>query len=222
MDPVAGSFRTRQQRGQRTRRQICAAAKELFLSKGYTATTITDIARSAGVAHQTVYFVFGSKAGVLSAIMDSEIVGDLDAVPLLERPHVRRIAQIGDPVRRLHRIVTVSCDITQRLAPLYEIIRSGATDDDVRELLDRHEEQRWQSLRALVSMLDGTLSPDVDPDEAADRLYALLSHDVHWLLVHRRQWNITRWRQHVTDQATRQLLPARSAQNTDRRTTTAR
>ncbi|MGH3626619.1 MAG: TetR/AcrR family transcriptional regulator [Sciscionella sp.] len=200
----------RQQRAQRTRQQICAAAKDLFLSQGYTATTITEIARAAGVAHQTVYFVFGSKAAILSAIMDTEIVGDLDAVPLLNRPHVRRIAQIGDPVRRLHRIVSVSCDITQRLAPVYEIVRSGAADNDVRELLDRHEEQRWQSLRAFVTMLDGTLSADIDPDEAADRLYALLSHDVNWLLVHRRQWSTTRWRQHVTDQATRQLLPARN------------
>jgi AcrR family transcriptional regulator len=199
---------TRQRRGQHTRQQICAAAKKLFLSSGYTATTITDIARAAGVAHQTVYFVFGSKAAVLSAIMDSEIVGDLDSVPLLDRPHVRRLAQIGDPVLRLQRIVTVTCDITERLAPLYEIVRSGAADDDVRTLLDRHEDQRWQSLHAFVTMLDGNLGPDLDPHEATDRLYALLSHDVYWLLVHRRRWDPIHWRQHVTDQATRQLLPA--------------
>ncbi|MGH3496981.1 MAG: TetR/AcrR family transcriptional regulator [Nocardioidaceae bacterium] len=198
---------TRQQRAQHTRQQICAAAKELFLSNGYTSTTITDIAGAAGVAHQTVYFVFGSKAAVLSAIMDVEIVGDLDAIPLLDRPHVRRIAQIGDPVRRLQRIATVSCDITQRLAPLYEIVRSGAADDDVRELLDRHEQQRWQSLYALVGMLDGNLGPGLDLNEATDRLYALLSHDVHWLLVHRRGWSNAHWRQHLADQAERQLLP---------------
>ncbi|MGH3492942.1 MAG: TetR/AcrR family transcriptional regulator [Sciscionella sp.] len=204
------SSSTQQQRAQRTRQQICAAAKGLFLSRGLAATTITDIARAAEVAHQTVYFVFGSKAAVLSAIMDAEIVGDLDAVPLLDRPHVRRIAQIGDPLRRLQRIVNVTCDITQRLAPLYEIVRSGAADDDVRELLDRHEEQRWQTLRALVGLLDGSLGHDLELDEAADVLYALLSHDVYWLLVHRRQWSVTHWRRHVSDQAQRQLLPTPS------------
>jgi len=36
-----------------------------------------------------------------------------------------------------------------------------------------------------------------------DRLYALLSHDVYWLLVRRRRWNGARWRQHVTEQAVR-------------------
>ena len=197
---------TRQQRAQHTRARICDAAKKLFLAQGFTATTITDIARAAGVAHQTVYFVFGSKAGLLAAILDTEIVGDLDAVPLLERPHIRRIAQLPDPIRRLQRVVTVSCDITQRLAPLYEIVRSGAADGDVRDLLDRHEQQRWNTLHAFAAMLDKELSTDLDLDEAADRLYALLSHDVYWLLVHRRHWSATRWRQHVTEQAAHQLL----------------
>ncbi len=200
---------TRQQRAQQTRRRICAAAKELFLTRGYMATTITEIARSAGVAHQTVYFVFGSKAALLSAIMDAEIVGDLDPVPLLDRPHIRRIAQVVEPARRLHRVVTVACDITQRVAPLYEIVRSGATDNEIRELLDRHEEQRWHTLRTFVAMLDGQLVATLDLDETADRLYALLSHEVYWLLVHRRRWSANRWRQHVTEQATSQLLPAR-------------
>ncbi|MGH8962950.1 MAG: TetR/AcrR family transcriptional regulator [Jatrophihabitantaceae bacterium] len=198
---------TRQQRAQLTRQRICDAGKQLFLTQGYTATTITDIAASAGVAHQTVYFVFGSKAALLSVIVDSEIVGDLDAVPLLERPQVRRIAQIPDPLRRLQRIVAVTCDITQRVAPLYEIVRSGAADGEVRELLDRHEEQRWHSLHAFAAMLDGDLAAGLELDDAADRLYALLSHEQYWLLVHRRRWRGTRWRQHVTEQAARQLLP---------------
>jgi AcrR family transcriptional regulator len=197
----------RQQRAQHTRQRICDAARQLFLAQGYTATTITDIATAAGVAHQTVYFVFGSKAALLSVIVDVDIVGDLDAVPVLERPQVRRIAQIPDALRRLQRIVTVTCDITQRVAPLYEIVRSGAADGDVRELLDRHEEQRWRSLRALAAMLDGELAAGLELDAAADRLYALLSHEHYWLLVHRRRWTSTRWRQHVTEQAARQLLP---------------
>jgi AcrR family transcriptional regulator len=197
----------RQQRAQHTRQRICDAAKQLFLADGYTATTITDIAGAAGVAHQTVYFVFGSKAAVLAAIIDGEIVGDLDTVPLLDRPHVRRIAQAADPHRRLRRIVAVSCDITQRLAPLYEIVRSGAADNEVSELLDRHEEQRWRTLRDFVAMLDDELTAGLTAEEAADRLYALLSHDVHWLLVHRRGWSPTRWRRHLVEEAERQLLP---------------
>lgn len=202
---VTAGIRKRQ--AQQTRERICNAGKQLFLEDGFSATTVTGIAEAAGVAHQTVYFTFGSKAGLLSEIIDAEIVGDSLAVPLLERPQVTRIAQIPDRRARLQRIVTVSCDITQRLAPLYEIVRSGAADDAVRELLDRHEEQRWLSHRGLAALLEGEPSAHADLDEAADCLYALLSHEVYWLLVQRRGWSVKRWRQFVFDQAASQLLP---------------
>lgn len=195
-------------RARQTRQRIREAGHQLFLAKGYKATTITDIARAAGVAPQTVYFVFGSKAAVLAAIMDAEIVGDAEAVPLLDRPQVRRVAQISDPLRRLRGLVALGCDITERLAPLYEIVRSGAADGDVRDLLDRHEEQRWQSLHAFAGMLDEDLPTDLDLTEAADRLYALLSHEVYWLLVHKRGWSPARWRRLVAEEAAHQILPA--------------
>lgn len=197
----------RQQRSLATRQRIRDAARELFLSRGYTATTIPDIARAAGVAHQTVYFTYASKAGVLSAIVDAEIVGDLEPVPLLQRPAVRRIAALADPRRRLERTVAVLCDVTQRVAPLYEIARGGATDDEVRTLLDRHERDRWATHRALVAALGDDLQSGLDVDEATDRLYALLSHDVFWLLVTRRGWTRQRWRRYVQQEAARQLLP---------------
>jgi AcrR family transcriptional regulator len=196
----------RQQRALQTRQRICESAKELFLSRGYATTTITDIARAAGVAHQTVYFVFGSKAALLSAIMDVEIVGDQDAVPLLDRPQVKGLAKMTDPRKRLERIAGVVCDVTSRVAPLYEIVRSGATDDDVRAVLDRHEEQRWRTIRSMVGLLEPDLAPGLSADEAADRLYALAGHDVLWLLTRRRGWSAVQWRQYVTGLAARELL----------------
>jgi AcrR family transcriptional regulator len=196
----------RHEKAQQTRRRICEAAKELFLEQGYAPTTITEIARAAGVAHQTVYFVFGTKAALLAAIMDMQIVGDLDPAPLLDRPQVKRLPTISTPARRLEQLVKVAADITERLAPLYEIVRGGASDAEVRELLDRHEAQRWQSLRAMSEQLAGELADGLEPDEAADRLYALLSHETYWLLVRRRGWTAGRWRRYINTEAAKQLL----------------
>jgi len=193
-----------------TRHRICEAAKELFLTRGYASTTITEIARSAGVAHQTVYFVFGSKAAVLAGVLDTEIVGDPHEVPLLERPVVRAIAGLPGPTQRLERLVGIACEVTSRLAPLYEVVRGGAADEQIRDLLDRHEDQRWRTLRAFVEMLGDGLAAGLTPDDAADRLYALLSHEVFWLLVRRRGWSVGQWRDHVTQEAGRQLLAAGS------------
>jgi AcrR family transcriptional regulator len=201
-----GTSSVRHERAEKTRQRICAVAKELFLDRGYTATTITEIARNAGVAHQTVYFVFGSKAALLSAIMDTEIVGDFAPVPLLERPQVKQLARIADPYRRLARIVALTCEITERVAPVYELVRSGAADQEVRDLLDRAEEQRWRSIRGFLDFLDADLAPGLSADAAADRLYALLSHDLLWLLVRRRGWTAAQWRRYVAEQAPYQLF----------------
>ncbi len=54
-----------------TRRRIVAAARVLFARDGYGATTLRGIATEAGVAVQTVYAVYGSKAGTLAALLDS-------------------------------------------------------------------------------------------------------------------------------------------------------
>ncbi len=196
----------RRAKAQETRRGICAAAKELFLARGYAATTIAEIAKAAGVAHQTVYFIFGSKAALLAAIMDLEIVGDSEPVSLLERPQVKSLPAITPAARRLEHIVHVAADVTERLAPLYEIVRSGAAEGEVGELLDRHEEQRWHSLRAMVAELEGSLADGVSIEDAADRLYVLLSHETYWLLVHRRGWAHERWRHFATTESAHQLL----------------
>lgn len=206
MVPSRAHPATRQERAKDTRRRIVEAGHRLFLERGFVETTIADIAGAARVAPQTVYFVFGTKASVLSAVMDVEIVGDPDPTPLLERPAVKRIAGNADPSRRLERIVTLAGDVTQRLAPLYELARSGAAVEEVAELLARHEDQRWRTLRALVGLIEADLRAGLDADRATDHLYALLSHDVFWLLVHRRGWSHSQWRRWALDDAQALLL----------------
>lgn len=197
---------SRRRQAVQTRQRIRDAARELFLANGYAATMVTDIARAATVAPQTVYFTYGTKAALLSAVIDAEIVGDLDPVPLLDRPAAKRVAAADDPAERLRRVVTLLCDVTERVAPLYELARSGATDPDIRELLDRHEEQRRQTHRVLVGLLADGLRSGLDVHEASDRLFALVSHDVYWLLVERCGWTKRRWRQLAQEESRRQLL----------------
>jgi AcrR family transcriptional regulator len=48
----------RKERAARTRRAIIAAATQEFRSSGYHGATMSAIAMGAGVAVQTVYFVF--------------------------------------------------------------------------------------------------------------------------------------------------------------------
>ena len=57
-------------RAERTRAAVVVAARELFEANGFAATTITAIAERADVSVQTVYSSFGSKGGLVRAILE--------------------------------------------------------------------------------------------------------------------------------------------------------
>jgi AcrR family transcriptional regulator len=61
--------RPRQMMEAERRRQLIAAAADLFLHKGYHATTMDDVARCAGMSKKTVYQVFSSKSELLDALL---------------------------------------------------------------------------------------------------------------------------------------------------------
>ena len=64
-----------------TRRKVVAAARDLFLRRGYTGATVEAIAHRAAVSPQTVYNVIGGKAAVLKAVYDVTLAGDDEPVP---------------------------------------------------------------------------------------------------------------------------------------------
>ena len=66
----------REEQAARTRMRILDAASELFLERGYALTTMKDIAARADVARDTVHAIFGSKARVLTALIDLRLVPD--------------------------------------------------------------------------------------------------------------------------------------------------
>src|SRR5215469_12440051 len=61
---------TRRRQAEQTRARILAAARDLFRSAGYATTTIDAIASLAQVSAKTVEAAFGSKRGVLAALVD--------------------------------------------------------------------------------------------------------------------------------------------------------
>lgn len=60
----------RRVRGTATRTQAIAAAAELFSTQGYAATSVNAIATAAGVHAASLYHAFGSKEGILAAVVD--------------------------------------------------------------------------------------------------------------------------------------------------------
>jgi len=86
---------TRRRDRDATRTRIVDAARDLFVEQGYARTTIADIARAADVAPQTVYWAFGSKAGLVREIRDAWFASARTS----ER--MGQVLAIDEPVARL-------------------------------------------------------------------------------------------------------------------------
>ncbi len=103
------SERTRE----RTRREIADAAGQLFIEKGYAATTVKDIAEAADVSSRTFFRYFPSKEDVVtdlaSSTMDATIdllgqhdKGDslLSALKVVLHATLARVADDPEPARK--------------------------------------------------------------------------------------------------------------------------
>ncbi len=193
-----------------TRRQIVEAARELFLSRGYTGATIEAIADRARVAPETIYATFGNKRAILSRLVEVSLVGIDPPIPLLERPRPRAIDQETDQSRQIELFAEDMYEIMGRMAPLFELIRSAArTEPEIAELLKRMLEARIQGMSVFVRTLikNGPLRPGLTAEAAAETVWAVSSGEVFTLLTVNRGWDEGQYKKWLTDALIRLLLP---------------
>src|SRR5260370_36989335 len=91
----------RQEQSAETRRRIIAAARELFIRRGYGQATIAQIAETAGVAVETVYATFRNKAALLRQGWVVDFRSDEDEVAPFERGEVQSILAEPDLRERI-------------------------------------------------------------------------------------------------------------------------
>jgi AcrR family transcriptional regulator len=88
----------------RRRAEIMAAAKELFARQGVDATTMADIAAAAEVSAPTVFNYFGSKDGILTAMIEE---GTSEARENDRAQHWRDDTDLASLITMLFRRVSV-------------------------------------------------------------------------------------------------------------------
>jgi AcrR family transcriptional regulator len=199
-----------QARTRLARAAVIAAARDLFLERGYPATTVEAISGASDVPPATVYRLFSSKLGILEALLDVSIAGDDQAVPLQDRPAARALFADQDPYRQLAGFAGICRQINTRTAPLYHILTGAAGSDlQAASLLAGYTRQRQQGQGQIARSLGraGALRPGLTQRDAADMIHALMSPEVYRLLVADRGWAPERYEHWLTDTLTSQLLP---------------
>jgi AcrR family transcriptional regulator len=188
---------------------VLASARELFVVKGYAATTVADIARHARVAVDTVYATVGRKPDLLREVLETSISGTDDAVPARQRDYVRRVAEATTARDKIAAYVDGLVPLQVRLAPVVLALRdAAATDPESAAEWDRIATRRANNMRDFAADLrsTGELRADLSDDEVADMVWSMNGPEYWTLLVVERGWTPERFGAHLQDSWARMLL----------------
>ena len=180
-DDVKAQPSLRQEQAAGTRRRIADAARRLFATKGYSATSLAAVADEAGVAPRTVYTAFGSKREILSAICESWLE-DARA-----RERAEEVLGLSDPVERLRAAGQWLADLYAAGFDVVQILDAAMDEDpETRKVLRAKLAGRNHVMDAMVSSASDVLTVPVAQGQALFRamaapgVYEALVVDAGW------------------------------------------
>jgi AcrR family transcriptional regulator len=186
----------------RTRQDILAAARDSFVEHGFGGTTLSAVAKAAGVAVETIYRSFDGKAGLFCAVVE-------DASLTRLRPEYEAILDEPDPRRQLGIYAAAQPAVQERIGPLIRVLNEASSaDPEIRKVSEDLQAQRLAGMERLARLLDdeGALRAGLTVEEARDVLWTITSNATHDLLVTRRGWSGERYGQWLGDTLARLLL----------------
>jgi AcrR family transcriptional regulator len=166
---------TQQERKAETRARLVAAAAELFAEQGVDAVSVDAVAEAAGRTSGAVYAHFGSKQGLLLALLDSWKDSVLTVL-------LAEVAVTESPLGQLAAVWGNVAGTADRGPGSWSLLEQelwlrAARDDEVAEVLRiRNAEARRYTARQLdewSSAVDA--HPVADPGELAVLIKALLT-----------------------------------------------
>jgi len=192
--PRAYRSELRTQQAQGTRRRIVEAAARLFAEHGYQATTLTAIAREAGVSTETVKTA-APKAELLIAAFEVTFVGEESAQSLTDTEVGAGVLDVPDEAL-LDAVLTRIATANARGHALWTVLLGAAASDPVvDDALQAILARRAADYRRLVDELitRGYASSVTDPDATAAVLSFLLSPEGYQQLVVQSGWTPQRY-----------------------------
>jgi AcrR family transcriptional regulator len=200
-EPSHPRLTLRAERAEVTRRRIMTAARHLFARDGYGASTLRGVAAEAGVAVQTVYSVYGSKAGILRALREGAVrQPEAEAAlhdAMRQRSAARRLDLFARSIR--HRwelagdVVAINRD-------------ASMSDPSIRPEVEAILGIRRNGITALARSLEVRLRPPMDVARAAAILDALTLPEVYAELVDVQGWTPDQYEAWLATMLRSQLL----------------
>lgn len=159
-------------KGERTRATILRHAAEIFRHDGYYDTTVAAITSGLGISEGTVFQHFGSKSGLLAAVMD-EFYDQLaaDAMDIMSAP--------GDAEERFRRLIDAwALTIERDWKLIREIVKVArhSTDPELNARWKDNNRRYTSHYRDLIVQMQeqGVVDPAVSPSLIRDIMFGTL------------------------------------------------
>jgi AcrR family transcriptional regulator len=181
---------------QAPRQRVAAAGHELLTAEGYAGMTIDGVARKAGVSPQTVYALFGSKRGIVTAILERAAFGPRYA------ELVERALHTDEPAQRLRYAAAIARQIYDAERDLLDLCSgAGLVAPELSKMLREREGRRYEAQAPQIAPLEATgrLKSGQDPQAARDILWALTGREIYRMLVPERRWSSDRYEEWLAE-----------------------
>lgn len=163
---------------QQTKFNILTAANEVFTSKGYAKTTLSDIARAAQVTRGAIYWHFENKGELLAALLEDR----LERLNLLPTLRSALAEDQRDPLGMIQKwaLLHFQSDtenfIVSPLGDILQQVMASEVTNEVQsrliELIEGVQQMLQDAFKRAIAL--GQLSPRVDARMAAAYLQGTL------------------------------------------------
>ena len=166
VDPTTGSSPTK---GERTQRRLLELAVERFGAEGFRRTSVSAVAREAGVTQAAVYAYFANKEALFEAAVDADAEALVQAAEAAIDP--------ADPLRE--RLLTMFAHLLDGLAehPLTTRVLGGKEPEVINRLLALPVLQRIEAALTVdlaAGQQDGTVARTAPAEQLAEGILTIV------------------------------------------------
>ncbi|MED5262825.1 MAG: TetR/AcrR family transcriptional regulator [Myxococcota bacterium] len=174
-------------RSARTQRRILESASQCFALRGFSKTTVEEVARAAGVSKGLVYHHFGGKTELLEALLEQTLEAWSDASNVVEH-----LAKTGNVRRALETMVLDSLAFAREnplMHALFQldphVVLGLSSSASVRNTIEKSRQRLVQVIE--VGIESGEIRAGLDPIQTTNVvrlvIMALIEHllDPKWI-----------------------------------------